>query len=100
MGTQSAVFDVFGPPCTGMPHEWQRLGTWTVHCRRCYHHHLRACRCPACAPATARRPKRPTHVVMARRHEGKKSGGQQYLLPFPETPTSMGDHASRSGESS
>lgn len=84
MGTRSAVFNVFGPPCSEALHEWQRLGTWTIYCRRCYHHHQRACRCPACAPATARRPKRATHVIVSRQSERKKSRDQQCLLPFPE----------------
>jgi hypothetical protein len=60
MFTRSAVFASLGPPCTDAPHEWRRLGTWTVYCRRCYHHHRTACRCPACAPAAARRAKQPT----------------------------------------
>jgi hypothetical protein len=85
MGTRSAVFDGFGPPCASVPHEWQRLGTWTVYCRRCYHHHRRACRCPACAPAIASRRNRPTHVVGSGRTEEKPSDGQQCLLPFLET---------------
>ena len=55
MFTRSTVFDNLGPPCREARHEWQRLGTWTVYCRRCYHHHRKACRCPACAPASARR---------------------------------------------
>ena len=59
MLTRSAVFAALGPPCSAGPHEWRRLGTWTVYCRRCYHHHATACRCPACAPA-ARRASRPT----------------------------------------
>ena len=97
MGTRSAIFDVFGPPCVGVPHEWQRLGTWTVYCRRCYHHHLRACRCPACAPATVSRPKRPTNGGVSGRPEGKKIDDQQCLLPFPELPPSTDAHAPLSG---
>jgi hypothetical protein len=85
MGTRSAVFDGFGPSCARVPHEWQRLGTWTVYCRRCYHHHWRACRCPACAPAPPSRPKRPTPVAGSGRTEAKQSDGQQCLLPFLET---------------
>lgn len=76
MGTRLAVFDVIGPPCAGALHEWERLGTWTIYCRHCYHHHMQACRCPACAPATARRPKRPTRFAVSRRLEGNKSSGQ------------------------
>jgi hypothetical protein len=85
MGTRSTVFDGFGPPCARVSHEWQRLGTWTVYCRRCYHHHWRACRCPACAPAATSRPKRPTPVVRSDRTEEKSSDGQQCLLPFLKT---------------
>ena len=59
MLTRAAVFAALGPLCPKGQHEWRRLGTWTVYCRRCYHHHLTACRCPACAPAAARRPARP-----------------------------------------
>jgi hypothetical protein len=59
MFTHSAVFADLGPPCPGVRHEWRRMGTWTVYCRRCSHHHRTACRCPACAPAEARRAKRP-----------------------------------------
>jgi hypothetical protein len=55
MFTRSAVFADLGPPCPKGQHEWRRMGTWTVYCRRCYHHHVTACRCPACAPAAARR---------------------------------------------
>jgi len=58
MTTRAAVFAHLGLPCPNEQHEWRRLGTWTVYCRRCYHHHLTACRCPACAPAAARRPPR------------------------------------------
>lgn len=81
MGTRAAVFDRIEPPCAGALHEWQRLGTWTVYCRRCYHHHGQACRCPACAPAAARRPKRRTKAVVS-----YQNSGQQGLLPFPEVP--------------
>ncbi len=84
MGTRAAVFDSLGPPCAGALHEWQRLGTWTVYCRHCYHHHRRACRCPACVPAAARRAKRSSHVVVLYRSEGNKSSAQQCVLPFPE----------------
>jgi hypothetical protein len=59
MASQSTAFTKLGPPCTGKAHEWRRMGTWTVYCRRCYQHHLTACRCPACAPAAARRAPRP-----------------------------------------
>jgi hypothetical protein len=55
MFTRFAVFDSLGPPCRDARHEWRILGTWTVYCRRCYHHHRKACRCPACAPASARK---------------------------------------------
>ena len=96
MGTRSAVFDVFGPPCAGVPHQWERLGTWIVYCRRCYHHHWRACRCPACAPATASRSKRSTNVTGSGRTGGKQNDGQQCVLPFPEM--SAGAHTPPSDE--
>jgi hypothetical protein len=86
MGTRSAVFDGLGPPCAAALHEWERLGTWTVYCRRCYHHHGRVCRCPACTPATPSRRNHPTQVVGSGRTKGQPSDGQQYLLPFLEMP--------------
>ena len=85
MGTQSAVFDGLGPPCAAARHEWERLGTWTVYCRRCYHHHGRVCRCPACAPATPSRPKRPTRVVRSDRTAEQPSDGQQCFRFLLET---------------
>jgi hypothetical protein len=54
MFTRSAVFATLGPPCPAGQHEWRRLGTWTVYCRRCYHHHATACCCPARGPCRGR----------------------------------------------
>ena len=100
MGTRSAVFDGFGPPCAAARHEWERLGTWTVYCRRCYHHHLRDCHCPACTPAAASRLKQSTNSVRSRRTKGNPSDGQQCLLPFREMSVGAEAQASPSGEPS
>ena len=86
MGTRSAGFNGFGPPCAATLHEWERLGTWTVYCRRCYHHHGRVCRCPACAPASSSQPKPPTPVARSGRTKAKPSDGQQCFLFWLETP--------------